>query len=100
MRRFNSLNTVCIDPFWEGQSAGNVDRIIRQDDIYAIVVGGVSLPDNNIPWDDIFVFRSDPSSQQQLRALRLWVSDMAKGKLTYAGAYDRINYLKEEGPCV
>src|SRR5262249_27905655 len=86
-------NAVSIDQFW---NQGSVDLGATEGDLYEILIEGWPAPSDIVPWDDILSFRSEEASQQQLRALRLWVSDMAKGKLTVAEAVDKIEYLKQE----
>jgi hypothetical protein len=96
LRLLRQTDAICIDPFWIGSSDSNVDRNAKDGDLYEIVINGLLLPDGAVPWEDILAFRSESSSQQQLRALRLWIGEMAKGKLTYAQAVDQIEYLKQE----
>jgi hypothetical protein len=91
LRRFGT-NATCIETHF-GMS---VDRQVTRSGLYEIIIDGVPIPDEVIPWEDLLSFRSEDRSQQQLRALRLWVSEMANGKLTYAEAADKIEYLKEE----
>ena len=56
----------------------------------------MSIPDDTVPWVDILTFRSEAVSQQQQRALRLWIADVANGKLRFGEASDKIGYLKDE----
>jgi hypothetical protein len=94
LRNQFGINAISMDHFWE-RGSRSIDRGATETALYEIIINGWPMPADIIPWDDIFAFRSEATTQQQLRALRLWVADMAKGKLTIAEASERIEYLKQ-----
>jgi hypothetical protein len=96
LRALRQKDALCIDSFWTVPGGSNIDRAAESSDLYEIIVSGLLLPDKSVPWEDILAFRSEPDSQQQLRALRLWIAETAKGKLSYVQAVDKIEYLKQE----
>jgi hypothetical protein len=75
---------------------GGIDRPITRDDIYELIIDEMPIAKDNVPWEDILSFRAEETSKQQLRMLRGWISDTAKGKLTYAEALEKIEYLIDQ----
>jgi len=74
----------------------SVDRIATKDLLYEIIIDGIPIPEDNVPWQDILTFRAEQTSKEQLRELRLWISETTKGELTYVDAADKIEDLKEK----
>lgn len=75
-----------------GRVLGNKRRI-SSDDLYALVLHNIPVPDAIVPWEDIFQFKAEAEQQKHLAALRLFISDFSKEKLTYAGAYEKIEVM-------
>ena len=73
-----------------------VDRPATREVLYEIIISDIAIPAADVPWQDILSFRTETAAQRQLRMLRRWISEIAKGKLTYAEAVDEIDYLMEE----
>jgi hypothetical protein len=97
MRLFERCDAVSLGALQtEGLDKGSVDRPTSRDDLYEIIVEGVPIAHEKVPWEDILRFRADEESQRQQRALRLWIADTAKGKLNFAEAVDKIEHLKDE----
>jgi hypothetical protein len=95
--RHHGIDATCIgNVFHTSDKTNDGDLSVDKEDIYEIIVNGIDIPEEYVPWQDILSFRQEPSSQQQLRRLRLWVSDIAKGNLTLPEATDKIEYLKQE----
>jgi hypothetical protein len=90
--RLKGIDAVYLD----STDGKNVDRKAGKDQLFEIILDDLHIPHETVPWADVFDFRSDPTSQQQLRALRLWIADMSKGNLTYSEAVDKVEYLKDE----
>jgi hypothetical protein len=86
------IDAVCL----ETVVSTHVDRKANKDDLFEIIVSNISIPDEKIPWHDLLAFKNESRSIQQLRALRLWVTDMSNGKLTYGEAVDKVSYLMDE----
>ena len=78
MRLFRRTDAVYIGDLFPSRVAGSADLAINREDAYRIIVDEIPVPVNT-PWDDLFEFKNDEKSQQQLRNLRLWISDIAKG---------------------
>jgi hypothetical protein len=97
MRLFERCDAVSLGALQtEGLNKGSVDRTTSRDDLYEIIVEGVPIAHEKVPWEDILRFRAEEESQRQQRALRLWIADTAKGKLNFAEAVDEIEHLKDE----
>jgi len=91
-----SLGNILPNQGHGSQGYGNVDRKLSKEDLYEIVVKGVPIPNDTVPWDDILAFRAEETSLRQQRALRLWIAETAKGDLALGEAVDKIESLKEE----
>jgi hypothetical protein len=77
-------------------SLGPVDREATASDLYEIIIRNMPIPEERVPWEDLFTFRDDETSKRQLRALRVWVGQLISGKITYVEAADRIPQLLED----
>jgi hypothetical protein len=97
MRLFEQCDAVSLgDLRGERLRRGSVDRPVSRNDLYEIIVEGVPIAHEKVPWEDILRFRAEEGSQRQQRALRLWIADTAKGKLNFAEAVDKIEHIKDE----
>jgi hypothetical protein len=94
--RARGIDALCVGDIFRDSANGNVDRPATRETLYEIIIDEMAVPDEHVPWEEILSFRADATAQQQLRMLRLWVSDVAKGELTHAEAADKIAYLKSE----
>jgi len=74
----------------------SVDRPVSRSDLYQIIIEGLPVVTDQVPWADILSFRAEPKSQLQQRALRLWITEMATGKLTFGDAIEKIEALKDD----
>ena len=91
-RAFHNTNAVCLENL--GFST-NVDRTAQKSELYEIVIDGIAIPDELIPWQDIIDFRNEDESKKRLLDLHLWISDLATGKVSYVEAANRVQSLKE-----
>jgi hypothetical protein len=97
MRLFEQCDAVSLGALrTEGLDRGSVDRRPSRDDLYEIIVEGVPIAHDRVPWEDILSFQAEEESQRQRRALRLWIADTARGTLNIAEAVDKIEHLKDE----
>ncbi|HSE21063.1 MAG TPA: hypothetical protein VLB68_05375, partial [Pyrinomonadaceae bacterium] len=53
-----------------------------QHDVVKIVINALPVPDQQVTWEQIVEYRSDPNSLNRFIDLRNWISEMARGKLT------------------
>lgn len=92
-RVFHGQNAVSLENL--GFSTA-VDRQAGRNELVQIVVNGIAIPEERIPWNDIIQFREDADSQKRLRDLHLWVSELANGNVSYGDAVNRIESLKDQ----
>lgn len=96
LRLFENTNAVVLEEL-DYRSAG--DRPARVADtgaLYEIIVEGLPIPDDRVPWEDIVAFRNDALSKKRLLALRVWIANCSKTSLAYHEAKDLIQHLKNE----
>src|SRR6266446_4730828 len=65
-------------------------------DIVHIIINVLPIPDDSVPWEQIFDYRSDPDSASKFLALRNWMNDVAKGTFTPAEIEEKLEYLIDQ----
>jgi hypothetical protein len=66
-------------PLYSGETALNDDFISGKDDIVKLVIEQLPEPDyENVAWEKIIDFRSDPETKRLLNYLRHWITDHSK----------------------
>lgn len=61
-------------------------------DILKIVVKALPVPNDLTPWEQIFEYRSDPESISKFLALRNWMNEVARAKLTPLEIEQKLEY--------
>jgi len=90
LRARENMNAVSLLPVAEE----GPESVATRDHVLRIVLGSIPVPNENTPFDDVLAFRSEHS--HQLRGLRVWAADVAKGKLTGREVADKLQYLIAE----
>jgi hypothetical protein len=96
LRTLHGMDALCVNSLHANPRAGDIDRVIGHQDVINILVDGLCIPDDRTSWQDVLSFRSEYESPQLLRQLRVWVTELIHGKLTYREASEKIDYLKNE----
>jgi hypothetical protein len=65
-------------------------------DVIDVTLNSLPIPDDTVPWEQIWEYRSDPDSQRKFLALRKWMSEMARAKLTPAEMEEELEYLLDD----
>jgi len=65
-------------------------------DVIEVSIKALPLPDDNVPWEQIFEYRSDPDSESKFLAFRHWMSEVARTKLTAAEIEEKLDYLIDQ----
>jgi hypothetical protein len=96
LRMFGDTNALSLEPIETVAGASAVDRPINSTKMYEIIVRNIPIPDERISWEDLLSFRREPDFRQRVLALRVWLDEVIDGKLTYAQAAQKIEYLVGE----
>jgi hypothetical protein len=70
----------------EGQTRGVLDIVLTQ----------LPMPDDTVSWEHILEFRSDPDSYSKFLALRNWMNEVARAKLTPIEIEQKLEYLIDQ----
>lgn len=62
-------------------------------DVIKIALAVLPIPDDQIPWEQIIEYRSDPDSQDKFLDLRHWMTEVARGDLTPPEVEEKLEYL-------
>lgn len=65
-------------------------------DTVNITLNALPVPDESVPWEQIFEYRSDPGSQSKFLALRHWMSEVARAELPPAEVEEKLEYLIDQ----
>jgi hypothetical protein len=72
------------------------DVVAEKADVIQIVVNTLPVPDDNTSWEQILEFRSDPDSYSKFLALRNWINEVARNKLTPLEVEQKLEYLMDQ----
>jgi hypothetical protein len=61
--------------------------------ITEVVLSKIPMPSELTPWEAIFDFKSDEEAQGYLQGLKVWMSDLARQKLTATEASEKLDWL-------
>jgi hypothetical protein len=62
-------------------------------DVVNIVIKQMPIPAENVPWQDIFDFKSDPINNGHLTGLRTWINKMSRTDYKVNEIEDELQYL-------
>jgi hypothetical protein len=89
VRHQHSVNAVPLDTTWiDGvfQSATRADAV-------QLVIAELPIPDSQNSLEDVLAFRDEARSQGLMQALRVWISDVAAGRLSVTDLSDKLEEL-------
>ncbi|HET9786589.1 MAG TPA: hypothetical protein VFP47_05630, partial [Pyrinomonadaceae bacterium] len=81
LRNLDNLDAHAIVPS-EFSSFHQDDDSINKHEVVRVVVSALPVPDEQVSWQKIIEYRSDPNSLNRFLDLRNWIGDTASGKLT------------------
>jgi hypothetical protein len=91
LREANQLDAYPILP---DQSASlETNHRCTKHDVVKIVLAALPLPDDQVSWEQILEYRSDPASQDRFLDLRHWMTEVARGDLTPSEVEEKLGYL-------
>jgi hypothetical protein len=70
--------------------------VALKSDIIRITLNSLPIPDDSTSWEQIIEYRNDPDSQSKFLALRNWMSEVARAKLTPAEVEEKLEYLLDQ----
>jgi hypothetical protein len=65
-------------------------------DVVEITFKALPVPEENTPWEDIVNFRKEPEAQKKFLALRNWINEVARMKLSPNEVTDKLEALISE----
>jgi hypothetical protein len=74
----------------------NSHKDLKPKPILNIAINHLPIPDSTVPWEQIFDFKLDPDSKSKFLALRNWMNETAKGKLTTIEIEQKLEYLIDQ----
>lgn len=65
----------------------------EKQDVLGIVLKALPIPDEHVPWEQILEFRSDPDSAGKFMALRNWMNEITRAKLSPDEIEQKLEWL-------
>ena len=65
----------------------------KKSDVIQITLQNLPILDEKTPWEDIVEFREDPDTKSKFLALRNWMSEVARAKLSSSEIEEKIEWL-------
>lgn len=82
-------------PLLQNDHLAGVDPF-HQAKVLEVVLEKLPIPDENIEWQQIIEYRSDPDSEEKFNGLRIWMQDISRKDYTKNEIEERVNYLLHE----
>ncbi len=60
------------------------------------IIDSLPIPDELTPWDEIFQFKKEPESRNKLLALRNWMSETARAKLSMDEIEEKFEWMLDD----
>lgn len=61
--------------------------------VAVLILDKFPIPSDETPWENIVAFRNDPAARERRLAIRLWITEMARGEYDLREVHDRVEYL-------
>ncbi len=68
----------------------------KKSDVVQIIINQLPLPDSATPWEQIIDYKNDPSTKNNILALRRWISKISSENLSSAEIDDELQWLMNE----
>jgi hypothetical protein len=94
--QLRELANMDASPLVTSQLHSSLEPMIDKSDLVQIVIGALPIPDDSVGWEQIFDYRSDPDSAGKFLALRNWMNEIARARLTQAEMEDKLEYLIDQ----
>ena len=69
---------------------------LEPQDVLSITIKHLPIIDETVPWEQIIYFKSDPDSRSKFLALRNWIGEVSKNKLTPVETKQKLEYLLDQ----
>ena len=89
LREQTNLNAVPIVARWSPVA----DQSVTRAEVVQLVISNLPMPGEDISLEDILIFRNEMRSLGFIQGLRVWMNDMASGKLTPPEVSDKLEDL-------
>jgi hypothetical protein len=89
LREVEKLNALPLTPKWTHVPGKNVARA----DVIQLVIKDLPVPGESHSFDDILAFRDEARSAGLTQSLRVWINEMASGKLSDVAVSDKLEDL-------
>lgn len=90
LRELNSLDAY---PLLSGMSYSAQESLIEKSQVVQIVVNNLPTPQDSVSWEQIMDFRNDPDTLGNSLAIRNWMSEVARAKLSPSEVEEKLEYL-------
>jgi hypothetical protein len=91
--RFGNLNKVQALPILTSRIPSSTKPQAEKVDVIQITLNALPQPSETVSWEQIVEIRSDPDYQHHWLALRDWMNETARAKLTPHEVEEKIEYL-------
>jgi len=68
----------------------------KKGDVLHIGLNALPIPDGSTSWEQILEYRCDPDSRSKFLALRNWMSEVARDRLTPVEVEEKLEYLMDQ----
>jgi hypothetical protein len=90
-----SLENVDAYPILSGLNSLEAPFVEKRD-VIEITLKAIPVPQDSVAWEQIIEYRSDPDTRGKFLALRNWMSEVAREKLSSVEVEDKLEYLMYE----
>lgn len=91
LREANQLDAYPILP--DQFASLEINHGSTKQDVVKIALAALPIPDDQVSWEQIVEYRTDPASQDRFLDLRHWMTEVARGDLTPPEVEEKLEYL-------
>lgn len=91
LREANQLDAYPILP--DQFASFEINHCSTKQDVVRIALTALPIPDDQVSWEQIIEYRSDPDSQDKFLDLRHWMTEVARGDIRPAEVEEKLEYL-------
>lgn len=93
LRRLHNIDAY---PLVRHYTLPSADLLTTDQNVLDVVMKMMPGPDDSVAWEQVLEFRSDPDSWSKFLALRNWMSEVARAKLTPLEIGQKLEYLIDQ----
>lgn len=91
--QLRELNAMDAHPIIDSDLSLELDVGVNKTSVIEILLNSLPVPDDSVPWEQIFEYRDDPDTRGKFLALRRWMNKVVREQFSTQELQDEIEFL-------